>query len=207
MATVKLKPKPATKPPSRNAAESSAPLVLFHMTSDEFCELPPSDMVNLELLDGKVVIMTKPVPAHQYFIFRLGMMIEQWAQRRQLGHVLPETLMKLDGKWTPAPDLVFVAKKHLKRVKEKRIEGPVDLAVEALSPSNPELDRATKFTAYAHFGIKWYWIVDLKNRVLEEYQLVGKTYSNLMEAPFDEPFSPRLFPGLVIDLASLEWEG
>jgi Uma2 family endonuclease len=114
-------------------------------------------------------------------------------------------LMKLDGIWTPAPDLVFVARKHLRRVKEKRIEGPVDLAVEALSPSNPAVDRVTKFAAYARFGIPWYWIVDLKQRVLEEYELLGDTYGDLVEAPFDRPFEPRLFPGLAIDLASLEW--
>jgi Uma2 family endonuclease len=90
-------------------------------------------------------------------------------------------------------------------VKEKRIEGPVDLAIEILSPSNPELDRDTKFAAYARFGIRWYWIVDLKQRILEEYELVGNIYGNHVEAIFDEPFEPRLFPGLVIDLASLEW--
>ena len=47
--------------------------------------------------------------------------------------------------------------------------------------------------------------MDLKRRVLEEYELVGKGYGRLIEAAFDEPFEPRLFPGLVIDLASLEW--
>jgi Uma2 family endonuclease len=181
------------------------PLVLFRMTSDQFCELPPSDTVKLELLDGEVVVMTRPTPAHQYFIFELGAAIRLWAKRRKLGRVLPDVLMKLDGVWTPAPDLVFVARKHLKRVKEKRIEGPVDLAVEALSPSNPEVDLETKFRAYARFGISWYWIVDLGERVLYEYELMDGAYGNLVEVPFDRPFKPRFFPGLVIDLASLEW--
>jgi Uma2 family endonuclease len=113
--------------------------------------------------------------------------------------------MKLDGIWTPAPDLVFIARRHLNRVKDKRIEGPVDLAVEVLSPKNPEMDRDTKFAAYARFGIPWYWIIDLKNRVLEEYERVGKTYDHRVDVPFDQVFSPRLFPGLTIDLASLEW--
>lgn len=181
------------------------PLVLFPMTSDQFCELPPSATVKLELLDGEVVVMTRPTRNHQYFILQLAIVIHQWIQRRQLGRLLPDMLMKLDGHWTPAPDLVYVGRRHLKRVKEKRIEGPVDLAVEILSPSNPEVDRDTKFKAYARFGIKWYWIVDLKNRTLEEYELAGKTYANPAEVSFDELYNPRLFPGLVIDLASLEW--
>jgi Uma2 family endonuclease len=181
------------------------PLVLFRMTSDRFCELPPSDTVKLELLAGEVVVMGRPTRDHQYFILQLAFAIEQWNKPRKLGRLIADILMKLDDEWTPAPDLVFVARKHLRRVKEKRIEGPVDLAVEALSPGNPEIDRETKFDAYARFGISWYWIVDLKKRVLEEYELIGDTYGNLVEAPFDRPFKPRLFPGLVIDLAPLEW--
>jgi Uma2 family endonuclease len=175
------------------------------MTSDQFCELPPSDTVKLELLDGEVLILTRPTRNHQYFILQLAIVIALWAKPRNLGRVLPDMLMKLDDEWTPAPDLIYVARKHFKRVKERRIEGPVDLAIEALSPSHPEIDRETKFAAYARFGIKWYWIVDLKQRVLEEYKLVGKSYNSCVEVPFDEPFDPRVFPGLRIDLASLEW--
>lgn len=181
------------------------PLILFRMSSDQFCELPPSDTVKLELLDGEVVIMTRPTRNHQYFIFQLAVVIEHWIKPRKLGRVLLDMLMKLDGAWTPAPDLVYVARRHLRRVKEKRIEGPVDLAVEALSPKNVQVDRETKFDAYARFGIPWFWIVDLKRRVLEEYELVDGAYGNVVEVPFDEPFAPRLFAGLVIDLAALEW--
>ncbi len=181
------------------------PLVLFRMTSDQFCELPPSDTVKLELLDGEVVVMTRPTRNHQYFVFQLAIAIELWCKPRKLGRLLPDVLMKLDGEWTPAPDLVFVARRHLRRAKEKRIEGPVDLAVEVLSPKNPEIDRETKFAAYARFGIPWYWIVDLRKRVLEEYKLTGDEYGNVVEASFDRPFKPRLFPKLVIDLASMEW--
>jgi Uma2 family endonuclease len=181
------------------------PLVLFRMTSDQFCELPPSDFYKLELLNNEVVVMPRPTRNHQYFIFQLGMAIELWCKPRNLGRVLLDVLMKLNGGWTPAPDLVFVARRHLKRVKEKRIEGPVDLAVEALSPKHEEIDRETKFAAYARFGIKWYWIVDLKSRTLEEYELVDDSYGDPVITPFDQPFEPVLFPGLVINLVSMEW--
>src|SRR5262249_20777027 len=146
---------------------------LFRMSSDQFCELPPSETVKLELLNGDVVVMPRPTRNRQVFVAELIFALILWTKPRNLGRVFPDMLMKLDGKWTPAPDLVFVARRHLKRVKEKRIEGPVDLAIEILSPSNPELDRDTKFAAYARFGIPWYWIVDLKQRMLEEYELVG----------------------------------
>jgi Uma2 family endonuclease len=178
---------------------------LFPMTSNQFCQLPPSDTVKLELLDGDVIIMPRATPFHQYFLLQLAIILETWARAKNLGRVLPDTLMMLSGKWTPAPDLVFVARNHLRRVKKKRVEGPVDLAIEALSPGTKRIDRKDKFAAYAKYGVPWYWIVDLKARVLEEYELVEGKYANPLKAPFDEPFKPRLFPGLVIDLASLEW--
>jgi Uma2 family endonuclease len=180
-------------------------LVLFPMTSDEFCELPESETVQLELLDGEVVVMPRATLFHQYFWFELAVAVRAWVKKHGLGQVLLDTLMKLDGEWTPAPDIAFIAKRHLKRAKEKRIEGPVDLAIEILSRGTVRVDRKFKFATYAKHGIPWYWIVDLKARVLEEYELVQGTYTNLVKAPFDEPFKPRLFPGLVIDLASLEW--
>lgn len=182
------------------------PGVLFHMTSEQFCALPPSETVRLELLDGEVIMAARPAPDHQHFLGELYVVLRNWVRSHRLGHVFLDTLMKVGGRWTPAPDLCFLETNHRKRVKRKRIEGPVDLAVEVTSPWDKKIDRVTKFKAYAQFGIPWYWIVDLRTRVLDEYELVGRAYANPVSAPFDQPFAPRLFPGLVIHLASLEWE-
>jgi Uma2 family endonuclease len=180
------------------------PVVLFRMTSDDFCKLPPSEHYSLQLLDGEVFMAAKPVPAHQHYVFQLAVVIDQWTKEHKLGRVLLDTLMKLNGDWSPAPDLIFLATKHLRRVQRRRIVGPVDLAVEVLSPSTRLLDRKLKMAAYARFGVRWYWIVDLQKRV-EEYHLKGGYYEAPLRVSFDEPFAPRVFPGLVIHLASLEW--
>jgi Uma2 family endonuclease len=179
--------------------------VLFRMDSDRFCELPPSDLFKLELLDGEVHLAARRSPAHQYFVSELLVVLKQWVKAHRLGRVLMDTLMKVGEDWTPAPDLCFLCSRHLKRVQKKRIVGPVDLAVEVISPSDEKADRVTKFTAYARFGIPWYWMVDLEKRVLEEFELVRESYGNRVRVPFRQPFAPRLFPGLEIDLASLEW--
>ncbi|MBY0523211.1 MAG: Uma2 family endonuclease [Gemmataceae bacterium] len=175
------------------------------MTSDQFCELPPSDAFKLELLDGEVVMAARPVPTHQHFLGELYVVLLEWTKKRKLGRVLFDTLMKVEDDWTPAPDLCFLKTAHLKRVEKKRIVGSVDPAVEILSAGSKDVDRETKFMAYARFGIPWHWIVDLDHRILEEYELVGTEYGDPLKVPFDRPFAPRLFPRLRIDLASLEW--
>ncbi len=179
--------------------------VLFRMTSDQFCELPPSEQFKLELLNGEVLMAARPSPNHQHFVFQLGVVVDAWVKPRELGRVLLDTLMQVEEGWTPAIDLCYLHQKHLKRVQKKRIIGPVDLAVEVLSPSDEDIDRKTKFVAYPRFGIPWYWIVDLENRLLEEYQWRRDAYRNRVVVPFSQSFAPQLFPGLVIDLASLEW--
>lgn len=181
------------------------PAVLFRLTSEEFCQLPPGEQVELELIDGEVTTAARPAPSHQHFVFQLGIVIDQWIKAHRLGRVLLDTLMKLDQGWTPAPDICYLARNHLRRVQKQRIVGPVDLAVEVLSLSTSLTDRRAKFSAYARFGIPWYWMVNLRRRFLEEYELVKMTYSNRLRVPFDQEFSPRLFSGLTIKLASLEW--
>jgi Uma2 family endonuclease len=131
----------------------NAPLVLFRMDSDSFCNIPISETVKLELLDGEVVALPWPTRDQLYCGSQLGFAITQHAKARSLGRVLPDILMMLDDGWTPAPDLVYVGRQHLRRVKEKRIEGPVVLAIEILGASHPEIDRTTKFRAYGRLGI------------------------------------------------------
>jgi Uma2 family endonuclease len=172
------------------------------MTSDEFVALPESDQ-HLELLNGEVILSPRPRPPHQQFIGRLFAVLDEWVESHHLGEVYPEVEMRLDDEWTPAPDLVFVRTENLSRVGDTQILGPVDLAVEVLSPSNEMDDRTTKFTAYAAHNIPWYWLVDLDRRILEEYELVAGKYANKVAVPFATPFSPRLFAGCSIDLAHL----
>jgi Uma2 family endonuclease len=177
-------------------------VVLFRMTSDQYEQLPETKQ-NLQLLNGEVVMSPRPRAEHQVFAADLYGVLAAWVRVHQLGRVYPDTDMRLDDDWTPAADLAFLATAHLGRVQRGRIVGPADLAVEILSPSNAADDRGGKFRAYAAHGIGWYWIVDLRRRVLEEYELVGDAYGNRLDVPFDRPFTPRLFPGLSIDLAQL----
>lgn len=179
-------------------------VVLFRMKSDQFADLPRSDQFRLELLDGEVVMSSRPSPAHQHFSFQLAKELDNWIRENELGMVLPDTQLELDEGWMPVPDLTFLNKEHLDRIEEKLIRGPVDLVVEVLSPNDERADREIKFEAYAKYGLPWYWIVDLVERELEEYHLISGQYRKPVTILFDKPFKPRLFKGLTIDLASLE---
>jgi Uma2 family endonuclease len=172
------------------------------MTSEQYAALPECER-KLELLDGVVVMAARPRIDHQRVVGRLFAVLDLWTTQHGLGVVCPEPEVRLTDSWSPAPDLVFVSTANRGRIQQTHIQGPVDLAIEILSPSNTGSDREDKFAAYARFGIPWYWIVDLDARTLEEYQAENGVYIHRWDHPFDQPFSPRLFPGLTIDLADV----
>ena len=67
------------------------------------------------------------------------------------------------------PDLIFLSKAQKAYVTKRGIEGPPELVVEVISPSNSYIDRYEKKTAYQKFGVREYWIVDPANQTLEVY--------------------------------------
>jgi Uma2 family endonuclease len=182
-------------------ALTSDGVVLFRMSSTQFATLPVCER-KLELLDGEVVMAAQPRFDHQDFVGGLLAELRAWVRAGNLGRVAISPGVRLAEGWTPAPDIVFVATARLASIGDD-IDGPVDLAVEILSPSNTATDRVTKFEAYARYGVGWYWIVDLEARALEEYENAGGAFRLLATVPFSVPFQPRLFPGLTIDLAAI----
>jgi Uma2 family endonuclease len=190
-------------PPTPPEVELTGPIALFQMTSDQFDALPESYKFKLELLDGWVVMSPTPRGEHQIFLGDLYAYLIPILRAGKLGKLFPNTEMRLDEGWTPAADLAYLIPAHLGRYQRGRIVGPADLAIEVLSPSHPKLDLETKFVGYARNGIRWYWIINLDGRTLDEYELVGSAYDRRVSVPFDQPFRPRLLPGLVIDLAAI----
>src|SRR5262245_5006087 len=179
-------------------------VALFRMKSDQFADLPESEHFRLELLNGVVVMAARPSADHQFCLLKLSGALDTWVTDNNLGLILPEFQLHLDEDWSPVPDLLFLASKHRSRLKRKWVVGPADLVVEILSPNDEQADRKTKLSAYARFGIPWYWIIDLDERILDEYRRGRSAYGKPVRVSFDEPFRPRLFPGLEIDLTPLE---
>ena len=74
------------------------------------------------------------------------------------------------------PDIVFISNENLKNIKQGRLFGPPDLAVEIVSPSSYYRDRYEKFSLYERYGVKEYWIVLPRERVIEIWCLKDGRY-------------------------------
>jgi Uma2 family endonuclease len=67
------------------------------------------------------------------------------------------------------PDIFYINPKLKAALPEEgdRIEAIPDLVVEVLSPASMRLDRGPKQRAYARFGVREYWLVDLAGRKID----------------------------------------
>jgi Uma2 family endonuclease len=146
--------------PNRTEAAMTTATRVQPYTFEEFCFLVP-DGQKADLIDG-VIHMASPdtTDANELFIWLSGL-IYDFAEVKELGRVYgPRVAVRLDRVNGPEPDIVFVHKSRLHRVKRSFVEGPADLVVEIVSPDSAERDYVRKRAQYEQAEIPEYWIVD-----------------------------------------------
>ncbi|MGI8915293.1 MAG: Uma2 family endonuclease [Chloroflexota bacterium] len=110
----------------------------------------------------------------------------------------------------PHPDIFFVREDRLSLRGQRGFEGVPDLIVEVLSRSTRREHRAggRLWQAYERNGGPHYWLVDLRNRTIRQYTLIGTPYQ---QGRYGEPVTLRegdaltsvLFPNVSIPVAQV----
>jgi Uma2 family endonuclease len=177
------------------------------MTTAQYFAMGPSKDCETLLIYGELIKMPRPRPKHNHSIFYLGQIIDRWIRHMKLGMLFLDNDLVLDEEnaLVYAPDLMFLATDHLDQYRDEYVYGPVDLAVEILSPSERPYLQQRKFTDFERYEIPWYWVIDpgAKNPSLTEHQLVTGRYECRSEIRGEEWFEPGLFPGLVFRLPQM----
>ncbi|HKI35335.1 MAG TPA: Uma2 family endonuclease [Gemmataceae bacterium] len=135
------------------------PIVGPH-TWEDFCAIVSEDQ-KADLIDG-VIYMASPenTDANEMFVWLITLM-ELFVEEYQLGKIYGSRVAaRLTKKTAPEPDIVFVSKKNLHRVKRGGIEGAPDIAVEIVSPDSIQRDYDLKRKKYEEAGVPEYWIID-----------------------------------------------
>ena len=98
------------------------------------------------------------------------------------------------------PDLCVICDPT--RLDAQGCKGAPDLVVEIISPATAKKDLAEKYNLYEKSGVKEYWVVFPKDKVLQVYHLNDKDiYEKTGTYYADDTLPCELFPGLEIDLA------
>jgi len=177
----------------------------IRLTYEDYCELP-DDGMRYEILDGDLYMSPSPIRIHQRIVANLLLILDPHVRRNLLGeiYIAPFDVLLSDHNIVE-PDLIFVSNARSAILTDKNIKGAPDLLVEVLSPSSERRDQHDKRNIYARWGVDWYWIVDPDGGTLMELQRVDTAYAEISKPSRGMQFTPKLFPGLSINVNSL-WD-
>ncbi|GBC85052.1 hypothetical protein HRbin11_01493 [bacterium HR11] len=131
------------------------------MTFEEFLDWLDEDTW-AEWVDGEVIMLSPASLPHQRFAKFLTIIMDAIAEATDAGIVLTAPfLMRLPTRPSGRePDILFVRKEHLDRLRDHYLDGPADLVVEVASSDSIGRDRGEKFVEYEAAGVAEYWLVD-----------------------------------------------
>ncbi|MPZ15872.1 MAG: Uma2 family endonuclease [Chloroflexi bacterium] len=158
-----------------------------------------------EWVKGEVQMVSPARRHHQEVTSLLLIVFRFWAEAHERGTVLQAPfLMRLPEPPGSArePDLLFVAREHLDRLRPTYLDGPADLVVEVMSPESLARDRGDKYVEYEQAGIREYWLIDPDRRQAEFYQLGPEGHFHLAAAGREGTFESTVLRGLKLPI---EW--
>jgi Uma2 family endonuclease len=115
----------------------------------------PDDGHRYELLDGVLIVRSRPTNVYQTVLVRLVRVLQDACADDLIA--LPEPALNLDETTELVPDIAVVP---LSEVGGAKLAEPPMLVVEVRSPSTALIDLNLKKAAYERFGVPSYWVVD-----------------------------------------------
>lgn len=168
-------------------------------TVDDYFALDDPEC-RIELIDGEFVMSPGPEMRHQAAVVQLTMILQRQVIALNLGWVF---VAPFDTILSPTsvvhPDVLFVAKANYPRL-GKLLDGSPDLAVEFLSPSNPEYDLKRKKQLYLKSGVPWYWIGDPEARTIHVLENGGTDWIDRGVFRIEDTIRPAGMPGVVVEV-------
>ena len=173
------------------------------MTYEQFLAWADED-THAEWVEGKVVIMSPVSREHSSVAGFLYRIVSSFVEDRQLGEVHHEPFQMKTGPDLPgrSPDVIFIAKENLARIRANYLDGPADLVVEVISPDSRGRDRGEKFYEYEEGGVREYWLIDTLRSKAEFYRLAPDGYYHPLEVRPDGRFQSVVLPGFWL---KVEW--
>lgn len=162
---------PAERPLRRQMLDVLlAPSQPARLSYEEFLDWLDEDTL-ADWVDGEVIMTSPASVVHQDLAGLLNSVLRAFVEQHTLGLVLAAPFQMRLELSSREPDLLFLARAHLDRLRKAHVDGSADLVVEISSPESVGRDRGEKFYEYEQAGIPEYWLLDPQTRRAEFYQL------------------------------------
>ncbi|HYG73525.1 MAG TPA: Uma2 family endonuclease [Planctomycetota bacterium] len=131
----------------------------------------------IEFDNGRLEFLPVPTMTHEEILLFLFDALRAFVNAKKLGRVFFSGIRVYTlGTKYRVPDVVFMRKERAARMKDEAWEG-CDIAMEVVSPEDPDRDWKKKRREYAGAGIPEYWIVDPQKQEIAVLSLRGKAYA------------------------------
>lgn len=178
------------------------------VTYEEFLELTEASEQRFELIDGVVYNLAAPFYGHQHAVGEIHGTFYIWFKEKKcspLTSPFDVTLIKSeDNICVVQPDILVICDND-KIDKEGRYKGVPTLVVEVLSDSTRSKDMLKKLDLYRQCGVREYWLVDPKNKLVHVYILdKNEIIDNMVFQKGSQEYAESAyFSGLKVALADV----
>lgn len=172
-------------------------------TIEDIEALPPD--VRAELIDGEMFIMEAPGTRHQDILSELLWLIKSYVKEKKgscrvftgLG-----SYIKKDRYNYVIPDISVICDKE--KLDEKGCHGAPDWGIEIVSPSTGKRDYGRKAELYRETGMREYWIVDSKKKMVTVYEF--EQGGEVVQHSFAESIKAGIYDDLYINFSEMDLE-
>ena len=171
------------------------------ITLEQYETLP--DTRRAEVFDGVVYDIASPSQIHQMLSMELSNTLYNYFKRKKESCQVfsaPFDVKLSDEPLTIVqPDIMVICDKD--KLDGKRCNGAPDFIIEIVSPGNPSDDYIRKAYYYKNAGVREYWIVDPRRKIVTvnyfEANLVSVQY------PFDSIIKVNIYEDLLINFSEI----
>ena len=161
------------------------------------------DLMRVELVDGRLEFIPVGNLLHQKIIFHLVTILMGLLRPGDRGEVAfaPFKVKTVRGHFRE-PDIAVMLAENYHKCSPGHWRG-ADLAIEVVSPDDPERDYLAKREEYAKAGIREYWIVDPLNLRVVLLVLQDGEYTEIGSYSPGEVAKSQLIAGFEVDVTPM----
>lgn len=173
----------------------------------EFLELRNNSEERYEYIDGQIYLLASPKIAHQVALAELFGIFYNFFQGKKCRPMTAPfdiELKRSNGNINMVqPDLMVICDLEEKLGEDGYYKGVPDLIVEVLSNSTKKVDMIKKLDLYMSCGVKEYWIVNPRNRVVTVYHFRDQYFYEDNTFKTNETIQSFIFADLSIGLNAI----
>ena len=162
-----------------------------------------SENKRIEVFDGIVYDMASPSQIHQALSMQLSTVINNYILRKKGACSVFSAPFDVKLSDRPLiivqPDIMIICDKD--KLDENRCNGAPDFIIEIISPSNASDDYIRKLYYYQNYGVREYWIVDPKRKIITINYFEGDVIS--MQYPFYSTIKVNIYEDLLINFSEI----